>query len=553
MKKNLFTLLFAVSMVAAIAQPMPSPNWNIIQNASFSITSAGVRYMDAVDPNTVWLTGYDGFATNRNYNWFSKTTDGGNSYTSGNVFADTNTYRIGNIEGIDGNTAWVSAFLKPSGDKGSIFKTTDGGATWIDMASPTMYTVSGGSFVNFVTFLTPSVGLVQGDPINMGGSMEFEMYRTIDGGATWSVVPGDNIPNPLAGEYGTINVYTKQGNNNFWFGTNKNRIYRSTDAGVTWSVSALPTNTMGAARLVDDLAFVDANNGLVSAYWGPAGATTLTLYQTTDGGATWVQIPNIDPNFGRNDFCSIEGTSWYASCGNGAGNQVISFSSDFGVTWNSWGGSGIGYLAMDFVNPSTGWVGSFSSQTLATQGGIYKYSGPSLFIPAAANANFSISPAACNGVAMTVTNSSTGAPLPTYTWSSNPAASISNSNAINPNFTFSVNQNYTITLSANNGGTTSTTSKTVEVTTCVGINENTFVGRDINVFPNPSSDKINIEIAGLDLYQYQVTDLLGKVVLKDTVANQDRITLDVSNLNKGIYLLVIESNGQKATRKLVVE
>ncbi|MBK9285152.1 MAG: T9SS type A sorting domain-containing protein [Sphingobacteriaceae bacterium] len=549
MKKTLLTILGLLGLTAAFGQPMPSPSWTIQQNASFSITSAGIRFLDAIDVNTVWVTGYNGGAPNQNYNWWAKSTDGGTTFTSGNTYADTNTYIMANMEGIDGNTAWVSAYLKGTTDRGAAHTTTNGGTTWTNMLAPNMYSVAGQSFLNVVSFWTPSVGMLQGDAI--GGEME--LYRTTDAGATWTQVPGANIPNPTAGEYGLVNVYCKEGTTNHWFGTNKNRMYRSFDAGLTWSVSALTSTIGGGAALgVTDVAFVNQNYGLASCYWGPTGQGTLTLFNTTDGGATWNLIPNVDPNFGLNDFCAIPGTAYFASCGNGAGNQLLSFSTDNGVTWNSWNSQNIGYLAIDFASSQVGWVGSFSSNTLASSGGVFKYSGPNLFVPTNAVADFTVNASQCASVAVTMTNNSTGAPIPTYTWSTNPAASISNSNAVNPSITFTATGPYTITLIANNTGSTSTTTRTVDVSICAGVNEIASAINSMNVFPNPAKDQLNINITGVIDYSFLITDVLGKPV-KAGLSGGEKVSLNVSDLASGIYFLTVQSQGHKSVKKIIIE
>jgi hypothetical protein len=556
MKKTLLTILSLAFFGSAFAQP--SPAWTILQNTNFPQTSTGVKFLDAVDASTVWLTGYWGVTGNstKNYNWWSKTTNGGTSYNSGLIWTSTLTPAIGdtaswvlaNLEGIDGNTAWVSAFGKPAPQgKGAVFKTTDGGATWLNMNSAQMFTNTT-AFTNWVTFLTPSVGVCNGDPVNG----EFELWRTADAGATWTMVPGANIPNPIAGEFALVNIYTKLGNT-IWFGTNKNRVYKSMDAGVTWSVSAQMTSTLNGGNIlgVNDIAFYDQNNGLLSTYFGPTGSGSLTLWNTSDGGVTWNMIPSVDPNLGINDFCAIPGTSKYASCGAGNGNTILSYSQDNGVTWIDWGSQNIQYLYMDFPNSSVGWAGSFSSATLATQDGVYKYSGPNLFAPLNANAAFT-TPNGCSGVAITMTNTSAGAPVPNYTWAVSPAASISSVTAINPSIIFPTPGTYTISLSANNGGTTSTVSKTVSIV-CVGIEENVLLNQNFSLYPNPTSNVINIEVANVNSYNYQITDLLGKVIMSDRVYNQDRTSVNVSSINKGIYFLTIESSGQKATKKIVIE
>jgi hypothetical protein len=343
----------------------------------------------------MWALGVDSLLTYYNYNFFTTTSNGGNTYTSGNVYPDTTTYVITGIEGIDANSAWTAGFYKSTQDRGVLYHTTNGGATWTNGAAANMYTVAGSSFLDAVCFLTPSVGITIGDPV--GG--EFEIYRTTDGGTSWSAVAGSVIPNPLANEYGITQVYTKFGANLIWFGTSKNRIYRSIDAGQTWSVSAPFTSTMGTAYGITDIAFRDANNGLAKADFGSYLYSGLTLWKTTNGGATWTQIPALDPNFGRFALCAIPGTSIYASC-EFTPNQVISYSSDDGQTWTSWGGSGVPYYGVRFADNVTGWAGAMSSSTNAAQGGIYKYSGQPVVIGEQANDNNNINvyPNPCNGI-----------------------------------------------------------------------------------------------------------------------------------------------------------
>lgn len=377
MKKSLLSTIAAtVLTIGAIAQQVPSPFWSTVQNSNFPVVSAGIRYFDAVDANVVWGTGYDGTAVSRNYNWYTMTTNGGATFTSGNIFPDTNTYVLSNIEGMDASNAWVSAYKKATGDQGVVYHTTNGGTTWTNGGNAGMFSTAGQSFADFVTFVTPTVGVAVGDP----KAGEFEIYRTTNGGTTWSAVAGSVIPNPLTGEYGLTDSYTKYGANNIWFGTNKGRVYHSNDAGQTWNVGAT-----GATADVTSLAFRDAMNGLVLGYTG----TVVALYSTTNGGSTWTSVP-LDPNMGKNDIAAIPGTTWYGSCGAGTGNYFISYSFDDGLTWNSWGGTNIQYLKLDFVNNSVGWAGSFSNNLTVGVGGIYQYSG----LPLGVNTVSSLAPKA---------------------------------------------------------------------------------------------------------------------------------------------------------------
>jgi photosystem II stability/assembly factor-like uncharacterized protein len=554
--KKVFLPILAWGMFNGLfAQMTISPSWSIIQSPNFNLTQfAGVRFLDAVDPNVVWAIGYDGTAPIRNYCFFSKTSNGGTSWTSGVVYSstatpaigDTNTYVIANLDAIDANTAWVAAYMKASQNKGGIHRTTDGGATWVNMNAPGMFT-NNASFCNLVCFVTNSIGIVQGDP-NPGAGNEFEIWRTTDGGNTWSLVPGANIPNPLSGEYGFVDVYEKNGNSNIWFGTNKGRIFRSTDAGQTWSVSTALANSE-----ITKIAFYDANNGLCVAYTGSFPNFTMHLLNTNDGGVTWNLIASgnsVDPNFGRNDVCGIPGTSWFASAGAGTGNMIISFSMDNGLTWNSWGGANIQYLKVDFVNSSTGWAGSFSNNT--NMGGIFKYSGPNMQMPA--NANFSSASTVCANAPFTPTNNSTGNPAPSYTWAVSPAATISSSTAANPTITFPSAGIYTITLTAANTVTTSVTSKTVDVSTCAGIQEVKNDSPFAMIYPVPAKDQLVIALN----YKAQKTlievkDLVGRTVKIIRVVNSNSVASDISDLSPGAYFLQINEGGNTYVKKFIKE
>jgi hypothetical protein len=452
MKKQLFSILTALTVGTVLAQT-PSPSWTISQNASFPITNAGHRFLDAVDANVVWLSGYDGINASRAYNWYSRTINGGASYTSGNIFADTNTYLLSNMEGIDANTAWVCVFFKATQGDGAIFRTTNGGSSWTNMTATGMFTNTSTSFGNFVSFFNTTTGIVNGDPVNG----EFELWRTTNGGTAWSQISGANIPDPLSGEFAITNLYCKEGTSNLWFGTNKGRMYRTTDQGQTWSVGNVTSSTNAT---VTEVAFSSATNGV--AYVVGGTPATFQVYNTTDGGATWNAISTIHPNLGRNDICNIPGTGYLASVDNQ--NQILSYSMDNGVTWIDWQSVGIPYVCIDMVNSYTGWVAGFSDATTASVGGIYKYNGIDFL------SSFTVPQYICLGTGpatISPVNNSAGAISPlSYTWSASPGVSFNNANATTPVVTFTANGTYTVNLAVSNTAGTNSSNHIVTVLTC---------------------------------------------------------------------------------------
>ena len=86
--------------------------------------------------------------------------------------------------------------------------------------------------------------------------------------------------------------------------------------------------------------------------------------------------------------------------------------------------------------------------------------------------------------------------------------------------------------------------------TTAGVVENQIDG--FSMYPNPvSNGKFSITSNSRANKQVDIYSLLGKQVYSKTVkANQP---IEVSNLNRGIYILRVEEEGKIATRKLVIE
>lgn len=73
------------------------------------------------------------------------------------------------------------------------------------------------------------------------------------------------------------------------------------------------------------------------------------------------------------------------------------------------------------------------------------------------------------------------------------------------------------------------------------------------IFPNPSNDFVNIQSVDNKPYQanIELTDLTGKLLISTKNEDSDFITLDISSLAKGFYLMKISSNHSIHTFKIV--
>ena len=341
----------------------PTGVW-LSQNTSFANVSTGIRNISIVDENIVWASGYNGSGDGENYQVFTKTTNGGSSWSSGSINLGDTDLGVAMVSAISSTTAWAVGYPTVAGDIGGIWKTTNGGTTWSRQDSASYN--SSGSFTNVVHFWDENYGFAQGDPI--GG--EYELYVTSDGGDNWEAVPGSNIPNPGGGEYGYVGQIEVVGDN-VWYTTNSTTLYHSTDRGNTWQAYQCPVNDFSG----DAMSFSDDNNGII--------VSGTSVYRTYDSGQSWSQI---DPNGPVNEIgvCFIEGTDTLFSTSQSGSSQSF----DGGITWNPIDNEV--FLGVEFMNSTTGWAGSFNGDLT---GGIWKWSDFSLSQDEISNeSNFKIYP-----------------------------------------------------------------------------------------------------------------------------------------------------------------
>jgi photosystem II stability/assembly factor-like uncharacterized protein len=123
------------------------------------------------------------------------------------------------------------------------------------------------------------------------GVTETQIVRTNDGGITWyNVTPQDVTDTATFGTFFLDKTHAwvqKPDFNNY---PNNGLLYRTIDGGLTWTIASTPFSG-------GDLSFLDANKGWVLADLGVgAGSNAVAVFQTVDGGATWIQTYTNDPN-----------------------------------------------------------------------------------------------------------------------------------------------------------------------------------------------------------------------------------------------------------------
>jgi photosystem II stability/assembly factor-like uncharacterized protein len=375
-------LLLSLSIIASFTT---NAQWTS-QATGFDVASRGLSEIKIVDANTVWAVAYDGLVTTNNIQEFTRTTNGGSLWTAGTIDVGNNALSISNITPVNGTTAWVGAYDSTAG-QGGVFKTIDGGTTWQEQ-NASAYNNSA-SWFNVVHFFDANVGITMGDPIGAGLG-EYEMYRTTDGGTTWTALAAAALPNPLSGEYGYNGGYFAIGDT-MWFTTNKGRIFRTNDRGVTWTAFQSPLTDFGSATDSGSLKFSTASNGCILRTQG----TTYTFYTTTNGGQTWSAGTPFSGT--RRILSYIPGTNTIVAT-SAAAPVGTSVSTDNGTSWTDLEPAGIDQRGANaFLNITTGWCASFSTDPETD--GIFKLTGQ-LDISNVAQTKFKVYP---NPAASTVT------------------------------------------------------------------------------------------------------------------------------------------------------
>ncbi|HEX2629044.1 MAG TPA: hypothetical protein VHM26_08535 [Chitinophagaceae bacterium] len=176
----------------------------------------------------------------------------------------------------------------------AIFKSIDGGATWlpfrfsnnyinVGMGSATNMSVAGhikiistqnGGTSFDSTTVAASVSDVFYGSATTAYAVSKDVWKTTNSGTTWTNI----YSTPSAGIYSTLHFINDQAG---WV-INGSGLIKTTNGGTNWQPVTLPAGF--DFSYVYSIYFVDANNGFV---WDKK-----TLYKTTNGGTNWTAVYN---------------------------------------------------------------------------------------------------------------------------------------------------------------------------------------------------------------------------------------------------------------------
>jgi len=77
--------------------------------------------------------------------------------------------------------------------------------------------------------------------------------------------------------------------------------------------------------------------------------------------------------------------------------------------------------------------------------------------------------------------------------------------------------------------------------------------RIVNMYPNPSSGIVTIELQNNNKTSIQLLSITGQVIREEAAVSQMKLNLDVSNLTNGLYFVTTKNDMGRQTVKLVIQ
>jgi photosystem II stability/assembly factor-like uncharacterized protein len=279
---------------------------------------------------------------------WARTTDGGATWQTGRV-AGADSLQFRDVHALDATNAWLLSI--GNGAQSRIYRTRDGGASWsLQYTNPHEQ-----GFFDCFGFWDAQAGFAFSDSFDG----RFLLVETSNGGDTWNEVEPARLPPANEGEgsfAASGTCVAVHGESHAWIGTGASaagaRVLRTTDRGRTWQVARTPI-VSGSAAGIASVAFRDARNG--AALGGDIAlpdSVRDNVALTSDGGVTWRLG-------GRPSFTgAVYGAAWVPGAPRptlvAVGPRGVSVSGDGGGSWlpvdtlNHWG--------IGMASPARGWI-----------------------------------------------------------------------------------------------------------------------------------------------------------------------------------------------------
>ncbi len=412
-----------------------------------------------------------------------RSTDGGDSWT---ITHDPGfDYTPVDIMFINNQTGWIS------GTNGALFKTTDGGLSWVQIESPTTGNLGG------IDFLTEETGFLV--PSTFGDTL----WKTTDGGDSWT---------PLTtGSSTFFRSVVFQDENTGWIvgGSSGNgRIFHTTDGGQNWELA------FHDVVIYMDIAKQGPDNEIL---WAVGFGGSILKYAPCSG------VPELTMLSGAENPCVGDTIDYEVS-----GTDVASYDWMLPNGWNIFGNSNTA-LVQIVVGSEPGQISIQGSNTCENSN-ILSIDVEPVSRPEQPLISFDGQTLSSNAI------------TENYQW-------FLNGNPISTASSFAPFESGQYSLIVSNGDCESPLSEILEV---IISSTNQADISPIRLYPNPGNGIFHLEniLSSGEEIIITVNDLRGKAVDQITLENT---YLDISHLNPGLYILKFQLSNQQYIGKVVIK
>lgn len=439
-----------------------------------------------------------------------------------------------------------AAGMKYTSDaEGIIIKSEDGGDNWTQI-----YGGSGASGLEAIFFTSVDTGYVAG--------WDAYFAKTTDGGQSWTVM-STGIGNWFFMDIEFYDAYNGIALANLISGGSG--IYVTSNAGANWSSAS------GLEQNVQDVCYADET----ILY---AVGSNETISKSFNGGNSWTEIYS-----GTNDNFFL-GVDFKKNFGVIAGQDgIMMHTNNAGDDWNTFATGYHDFQGVHVFNTDSAYVAGSDEDVYKTIDGGENWAieddGPSdnhiykvkfaadgtgflcgsqgLIKRKEAPETFMVDFEAdetmiCNWKQVHFTDLSIGS-IESWEWhfeGGNPSSSTEQ----NPRVFFSTPGTYDVSLMVTSSGEQYELIKEDYITSdyCPGFSEE-FIN-EIKISPNPARNLLQISGLNGEQAHLKIYDLVGNLILdKKRIAN----VLDISSLNKGVYIVNITAIGKEKNQKIIIE
>ena len=91
----------------------------------------------------------------------------------------------------------------------------------------------------------------------------------------------------------------------------------------------------------------------------------------------------------------------------------------------------------------------------------------------------------------------------------------------------------------------------VDISVCKSASVEEIEPFSISVAPNPANSYVKIKTTGVEGASFKVLDVLGNVVVKESIMGTSK-TINTESYKNGVYFIIVEAEGQKPINKKII-